>query len=76
MRNAMTVKDKILVVEDEKGISGFIRAMLISNGYDVITARAGSEAYSMISSHCPELIILDLGLPNIDGMDIIESVRC
>ena len=71
----MTVKDKILLVEDEKGISGFIRAMLISNGYDVITARTGNEAYSMIGSHCPDLIVLDLGLPDIDGMEIIENVR-
>ena len=71
----MTIRDKILVVEDEKSISGFIRAILISNGYDVIVAHSGSEAFSMISSHCPDLVVLDLGLPDIDGMDIIRSVR-
>ena len=71
----MTIKDKILVVEDEKSISGFIRAILSSNGYDVIIARSGSEAFSMISSHCPDLVVLDLGLPDMDGMQIIESVR-
>ena len=71
----MTIKDKILVVEDEKSISGFIRAILTSNGYDVIIAHSGSEAFSMISSHCPDLVVLDLGLPDIDGMQIIESVR-
>lgn len=71
----MTVKDKILLVEDEKGISGFIRAMLVANGYDVITASTGNEAYSMIGSHCPDLIVLDLGLPDMDGMEIIENVR-
>lgn len=71
----MTVKDKILLVEDEKGISGFIRAMLISNGYDVICAVTGSEACSMIGSHCPDLIVLDLGLPDMDGMEIIKNVR-
>ena len=41
----------------------------------MITASTGNEAFSMISSHCPDLIILDLGLPDIDGMHIIESVR-
>ena len=71
----MTVKDKILIVEDEKSISGFIRAILTSNGFDVIVARSWSEALSMISSHCPDLVVLDLGLPDIDGMEIIETVR-
>lgn len=71
----MTVKDKILIVEDESSITRFIRAILLSNGYDVITAASGVEAYSMISSHCPDLVLLDLGLPDMDGMQIIESVR-
>ncbi len=71
----MTIRDKILVVEDEKSISGFLRAILSSNGYDVIVAHTGSEAFSMISSHCPDLVVLDLGLPDMDGIAIIESVR-
>ena len=71
----MSVKDKILIVEDENSITRFIRAILISNGYDVITAASGMEAYSMISSHCPDLILLDLGLPDMDGVQIIEDVR-
>ena len=71
----MTIKDKVLVVEDEKSISGFIRAILNANGYDVLTAKTGAEALSMVSSHCPDLVILDLGLPDMDGMQVIESVR-
>ena len=71
----MSIKDKILIVEDENSITRFIRAILASNGYDVITAASGAEAYSMISSHCPDLILLDLGLPDIDGVQIIEDVR-
>lgn len=71
----MNIRDKVLVVEDEKSISGFIKAILTTNGFDVITARTGGEAFSMISSHCPDLVVLDLGLPDIDGMSIIESVR-
>ena len=71
----MNIKDKVLVVEDEKGISGFIRAILTANGYDVILAHTGAEAFSMISSHCPDLIVLDLGLPDMDGMNIISAVR-
>ena len=71
----MTVKDKILVVEDEKGISAYIRAMLVTNGYDVVLAHTGAEAVSMLSSHCPDLMILDLGLPDIDGMQVIKDIR-
>ncbi len=71
----MNIRDKILVVEDEKSISSFIRAILSSNGYDVIIAHSGNEAFSMISSHCPDLVVLDLGLPDMDGMKIIETVR-
>ena len=62
-------------MEDEKSISGFIKAILTSNGFDVIVAHTGSEAFSMISSHCPDIVILDLGLPDMDGMTIIEAVR-
>ena len=71
----MNIRDRILVVEDEKSISSFIRAILTSNDYEVLIAHTGSEACSMISSHCPDLVVLDLGLPDMDGMDIIASVR-
>ena len=71
----MTIREKILVVEDEKSISHFISAILTSNGYEAMQARTGQEALSMISSHCPDLIILDLGLPDMDGMDILRQLR-
>jgi len=71
----MTVRDKILVVEDDKNISSLIRTILTANGYEVITAGRGSEALSMLSSHCPELLVLDLGLPDMDGVELIQSVR-
>ena len=71
----MVVRDKILVVEDEKNISCLIRTILVTNGYDVISAVSGTEALTMISSHCPELVVLDLGLPDMDGVELIRSVR-
>ena len=71
----MTIKDRVLVVEDEKSISGLIKAILTANGYDVITASTGNEAFSMISSHCPDLVVLDLGLPDMDGMQLLKAVR-
>ncbi|MBQ3404417.1 MAG: response regulator, partial [Oscillospiraceae bacterium] len=66
----MEIKKLVLVVEDDKSIRSFINAVLSSNGYKVILAKDGAEAYSMITSYCPDLIILDLGLPDMDGLKI------
>lgn len=71
----MPLKPKILIVEDEHSISNFISTILTANDFDVITANNGHEAYSMITSRCPDAVVLDLGLPDIDGMKIIKSVR-
>ena len=71
----MKVKDKILIVEDEQSISNFISMILTANGYDTITVRGGEEALTIIASHCPDLVILDLGLPDMDGMEVLRSVR-
>jgi two-component system KDP operon response regulator KdpE len=68
-------RQKILVVEDERSISNYIRTILTANGFDAITAHSGDEAFSMLSSHCPDLVLLDLGLPDMDGMNIIRTVR-
>lgn len=71
----MAIKDKILVVEDEKSIVNLLKAILTTSGYDVVTAATGAEAFTMINSHCPDLVLLDLGLPDIDGISIIEMCR-
>ena len=66
---------KLLIIEDEKNISDFISKILTTRGYKVITAFSGKEGLSIISSQCPDIILLDLGLPDIDGIDIIKQVR-
>ena len=68
----MEFKYTVLVVEDEKNIASFIKTMFEANGFSVIVAHTGNEAVMMINSHCPDVIILDLGLPDMDGMDIKE----
>ncbi|MDY3281423.1 response regulator transcription factor [Dysosmobacter sp.] len=71
----MTIRDKILIIEDEQSIARFISTILAANGYETMLARTGSEGLSMVSSNCPDLVILDLGLPDMDGMDILKSLR-
>ena len=71
----MKIKDKVLIVEDEQSISSFISMILTANGYDTIIVNTGEEALTMISSHCPDLIVLDLGLPDMDGLDVLRRLR-
>ena len=71
----MKIKDKVLIVEDEQSISNFISMVLNATGYDTIIVGSGEEALTMIASHCPDLIVLDLGLPDMDGMEVLKSVR-
>ena len=71
----MEIKDRVLVVEDDKRINSFYKTVLEANNYDVLMAQTGTEAYSMITSQCPDVVILDLGLRDMDGMKILKSVR-
>ena len=60
----MEIKDRVLIVEDDKNIRKFIQTILEANDYDVIATETGKEAYSLITSRCPDVVILDLGLPD------------
>ena len=71
----MEIKDRVLIVEDDKNIRKFIQTILEANDYDVIASETGKEAYSLITSRCPDVVILDLGLPDMDGMKILKEVR-
>ncbi len=68
-------RQTILVVEDEGNILTIMRAILSANDYKVIEARDGKQALQMVASHCPDLVLLDLGLPDMDGLGIIRQVR-
>ena len=71
----MTHKLSILLVEDEKNICDCISTSLSAQDYRISTAHTGKEALPIITSQCPDLILLDLGLPDMDGMEIIRQVR-
>lgn len=71
----MPDKTKILIVDDERVIISFLTALLEASGYLVLSANTGAGALSVTASHVPDLILLDLGLPDIDGMDVLARLR-
>ena len=71
----MSEKQTILVIEDERSISNFICRALSANDYKAIPAFRGKEGMSLFFSHSPDLVLLDLGLPDMDGLDILAQLR-
>ena len=71
----MTAKANIIIIEDEKNICSFIEHILAPQGYRIITASTGKEGLLYITSEHPDVILLDLGLPDMDGLELIEKVR-
>ncbi|MCR1950564.1 MULTISPECIES: response regulator transcription factor [unclassified Clostridium] len=69
------MKVSILVVEDDKAIRNFMYATLDIHSYNCFTAENGEQAIILATSHKPDIIVLDLGLPDIDGVDIIKKIR-
>jgi len=68
-------KYKILVVEDDHNIASFVQTVLESNGYQVLMAERCRQGILMLSSHVPDLVVLDLGLPDMDGEEFLRIVR-
>ena len=71
----MENKVKVLLIEDEKNICGFISKALEAQNYQVRTAYTGKDGLSQATSLCPDILLLDLGLPDIDGLEIITKIR-
>ena len=68
-------KFKILIIEDEANICSFIQTLLETNGYQALVAQTCVMGMTMFISYNPDLVILDLGLPDRDGLDAIRSIR-
>lgn len=69
-------KYKVLIVEDDRSIANFLQTILEANGYQVLSAQRCQQGVLMMSSHVPDLVVLDLGLPDMDGEEFIRIVRC
>ena len=68
-------KYKILIVEDDRGIANFVQTVLETNGYQVLSADRCGQGILVFASHMPDLVILDLGLPDMDGLEFIRQIR-
>jgi two-component system KDP operon response regulator KdpE len=71
----VTSKTRVLVVDDEPAILRFLRPALSANDYEVISAQTAAEATKQIASGMADIVVLDLGLPDSDGKEVIRSVR-
>lgn len=71
----MNSKQTILLIEDDKSICSFVTKALSKSGYRVTVALNGKEGLSLAASLCPHVILLDLGLPDMDGCEVLRSLR-
>lgn len=71
----MTLDPLILIVEDDRSIRNFLSVSLKTNGYAIDEASTGIDGLSLFHSNNPDLIVLDLGLPDVDGMEVLSNVR-
>lgn len=66
---------RVLIVDDEAPILRFLRTSLAANGYDVVEAASGTEALRLAAAQAPDVILLDLGLPDMDGKEVVRALR-
>jgi two-component system, OmpR family, phosphate regulon response regulator PhoB len=66
---------RLLLVDDDDALAAMYALRLTASGFDVTTARSGAEALLMIGDRVPDLIFLDLGLPGMGGLEVLEHLR-
>ncbi len=66
---------RVLIVDDEPQIRRFLKPALAAAGYEVLVAETGMEALRLIASNSPDVVVLDLGLPDMDGKDVLREAR-
>ncbi|WP_442907929.1 response regulator [Halomonas sp. PA16-9] len=66
---------RILIVDDEQQIRRFLRISLASQGYAVLEAENGEQALAAVYTQAPDVVLLDLGLPDMDGHEVLQGIR-
>lgn len=72
---ASAAATKILVVDDEPAIRRFLRTSLTAHGYQILDAENGSDALTLLGRHQIDVLVLDLGLPDMDGIQVLNTIR-
>jgi DNA-binding response OmpR family regulator len=73
--NEVDTRKRVLIVDDEPGIGNFLRVKLRLAGYDIITTTSGAEAIELIRTKQPDVVVCDVLMPDVTGMDVIDKVR-
>ena len=71
----MVLRQKVLIIADDRNYCGYLMDLLLTHDYEPLVAHTGEDGLKMILSHCPEVVLLDVELPDMDGMAILSSVR-
>jgi two-component system KDP operon response regulator KdpE len=71
----MTDKPVVLVIEDDSAIANFIRVALTTREYSCVTASSGRGGLMLLTSQIPDIVLLDMGLPDIDGLEVLREIR-
>ena len=66
---------RVLVVDDEAQIQRFLKPALVASGYTVLRAETGAAALRLVATQAPDIVVLDLGLPDMDGKDVLQEIR-
>jgi two-component system, OmpR family, KDP operon response regulator KdpE len=75
MTESSSIKPNVLIIDDEVQIRRLLRACLEGNGYRVLEASSGQEGITEAAQHPPDVVILDLGLPDMDGVSVLKRLR-
>src|SRR4051812_14950399 len=70
-----TTNPIVLLIEDERQMRRFLRVSLSANGYELLESETAAEGMTLAASHNPDLVLLDLGLPDLDGLQVTQRLR-
>jgi DNA-binding response OmpR family regulator len=68
-------KKRVLIVDDERAILTVLGIRLRVSGYDVVTASNGEQALDLVKSRCPDIVLLDVIMPGMDGFEVLQKLR-
>lgn len=75
MGPGVTVRGRILVVDDDPDLAEFTRRLLVADGHEVIVATSGKDALAEVRTHPPDLVMLDLSMPGMDGLEVCQRLK-